>query len=276
MQGDLLGSDVLSRFAGKRILVTGALGSIGSAVVPRLRKAGAVVVATDLESYDYRLDVRDSSEVDHWVKTTRPDLVFHLAGAKHAPEGELNPFGVAQTNITGTRYVLEAAAAVGAQVVLASSCKACNPETAYGATKLIAERMVLNAGGSVARFYNVAETSGNVFETWRGLPVDDPLPVTPCTRFFITLERAVGLLLAAASLPSGRYCVNPGEARWMADVAHELYPGRAQLMIEPRRGDRLHEPRYGTNERASLLGSDLEQVWSPHDPVVEPALAVAA
>jgi FlaA1/EpsC-like NDP-sugar epimerase len=267
---------MIERFAGKRILVTGALGSIGSAVVPQLRKAGAVVVASDLDSFDHRLDVRDPSEVDHWVKTTRPDLVFHLAGAKHAPEGELNPFGVAQTNITGTRNVLEAAAMVGARVVLASSCKACNPETAYGATKLIAERMVLNAGGSVARFYNVPETSGNVFETWRGLPVDDPLPVTPCTRFFNTLEQAIGLLLAAASLPSGRYCVDPGEARWMADVAHELYPGRAQRMIDPRRGDRLYEPRYGTNEQATELGDGFEQVWSPHDPVVEPALALAA
>lgn len=246
-----------------RVLVTGAAGSIGSALVRRLRADGETVDATDRDT----LDVRDGDAVADWFYISRPDLVFHLAGAKHAPEGELDPFGVAETNIVGTANVLKSAANWGARVVMASTCKACDPETAYGATKLIAERMVLNAGGTVARFYNVPESCGNVFELWRSLPADSPLPVTPCGRYFMPLEQAVELLLACAELPSGRYSVDPGRARTMAEVADALYPGREQLQIEPRRGDRLREPLCAAHERLLPLAGGFVQVVSGHDPV---------
>jgi FlaA1/EpsC-like NDP-sugar epimerase len=201
-----------------RILVTGAAGSIGSALVRALEARGDMVDATDIDT----LDVRYAADVDDWFLQSPPQLVFHLAGAKHAPEGELDPHAVAATNIGGTANVLESAAIVGAKVVMASTCKACDPETAYGATKLIAERMVLNAGGSVARFYNVPESAGNVFETWRALPFPEPLPVTPCSRYFMPLERAVELLLFSAEQRSGRYTVDPGPSRSMAEVAADL------------------------------------------------------
>ncbi len=133
-----------------------------------------------------------------------------------------------------------------ARVILASTCKACDPETAYGSSKLIAERMVLNAGGSVARFHNVIETRGNVFEHWDSL--EGPLPVTPCRRYFIHLEDAVRLLQTVAVLPPGRYMIDPGEQRWMHDIASQFYPDAEQVPMEPRRGDRIREPYVAFNE----------------------------
>lgn len=247
--------------AGKRVLVTGAAGSLGSELVPALRGHGAAVFGCDIG----RLDVRDSHDVRDTFQNFSLTLVFHLAAMKHAPDGETDPAAFAATNVDGTANVLQAAEKAGARVILASSCKACDPETVYGASKLIAERMVLNAGGSVARFFNIPESSGNVFELWRSLPEDEPIPVAPCTRYFQSLERAVGLLLALVSLPAGRYCVDPGPARRMVDVAAELYPGRPLLRIYPRRGDRLHEPLCASHER--LSGAGIFKIESPYDPV---------
>lgn len=243
-----------------RVLVTGAAGSLGSALVPVFRRGGPVA-GFDVDG----MDVRDSERVAIAFHSWCPSLVFHLAAVKHAPDGETDPAAFAATNVGGTANVLEAAEKAGARVILASSCKACDPETVYGASKLIAERMVLNAGGSVARFFNIPESSGNVFELWRSLPPDEPIPVTPCTRYFQSLDRAVGLLLAVVSLPAGRYCVDPGPARRMTDVATDLYPGRRQRDIPPRRGDRLNEPLCASHER--LSGTGILKIESPYDPM---------
>ena len=123
---------------------------------------------------------------------------------------------------------------VSARVLTASTCKACNPETVYGATKLIAERMTLEAGGSVARFYNTVETCGNVFRLWEELAEDEPLPVTPCGRYFIALSEAVALMLHAAVQPPGRYIVHPGRRpRVMTLAARAAHPER-MLQIVPQ------------------------------------------
>ena len=116
-----------------------------------------------------------------------------------------------EVNVLGTRNVL-AHAPEGSHVVTASTCKACEPETAYGASKLVAERVTLNAGGSVARFYNVVESSGNVFEIWSELDPSEPLEVTPCRRYFISLAEAVSLVVWTAILPPARYGFDPGQA----------------------------------------------------------------
>ena len=151
----------LSLLTGERVLVTGAAGSIGTEVVRVLRDAGGSPRATDVD----QLDVRLRSSVQRVFGLYRPTVVFHLAGAKHAPEGERDPQSVLEVNAVGTENVITAATVVGARVVTASTCKACDPETAYGASKLLAERLTLAAGGNVARFYNVVETAGNVFDT---------------------------------------------------------------------------------------------------------------
>lgn len=244
------------------IAVTGARGSIGRPLVKRLHELGRAVHATDIDE----MDVTDWLAVRLQFAHFQPDVVFHLAGAKHAPAGEEDPFACSQVNILGTKNVLDAAG--DAKVILASTCKACDPVTAYGATKLIAERMVLNAGGSVARLYNVVETGGNVFETWRELPEDDPIPVTPCIRYFISIDEAVDLFLQVAEMPPGRYTVSPRPALRMVQVANQTYPGRKTTLIPPRRGDRLREPLFASHEKAVEGVNGLLQISSPHDAAV--------
>lgn len=255
-------ADAALALKGKRILITGAYGSIGTAVREALSDVNCRVTATDIDD----MDVRNVHLVHDRVFESEAEVILHLAGAKHAPEGEIDPLDVAMTNSVGTANVLTAARAFGAHVVTASTCKACNPQTAYGASKLIAERATLNAGGTVARFHNVVESSGNVFRIWEDLPEHALIPVTPCSRYFITLAEATSLILTAAALEPGRYCVNPGRRpRPMPTVAAALYPDRPQEFIPVRRGDRLNEPMLADEERATPVSGWMWRIDSPYD-----------
>lgn len=244
-----------------RVLVTGAAGSIGQHVCDTLARGQVKVIPTDRE----QCDVTNHTHTWTAFHEYEPQAVIHLAGAKHAPDGEADPEDAMRVNATGTRNVLAAARTVGARVVTASTCKACDPETAYGASKLIAERLTLNAGQRVARFYNVVESCGNVFRLWEG--VVGPVPVTTCSRFLISLDEATALIILALVQPSGRYTVEPGERQYMRDVARRLYPKRQLRHLETRRGDREHEPRMAQCERGRTIPpSGLVQITSPHDP----------
>jgi FlaA1/EpsC-like NDP-sugar epimerase len=251
----------LHKLARERVLVTGAAGSIGVEIAHVLEPTGCPLLATDVDT----LDVRDARAVMRAFRSFRPTVVYHLAGAKHAPEGEIDPLTVMEVNAQGTANLVAAGATMGAKIVTASTCKSCDPETAYGASKLIAERMTLQAGGNVARFYNVVETAGNVFEIWSEIPASQPLPVTPCHRFFITLAEARALVLRSGTVGHGRYTLDPGEARWMPDVAAALYPERELVTRPPRRGDRDDEPRKARCETITPVIASLERVSGPHD-----------
>lgn len=240
------------------IVVTGARGSIGSALMERLPDA----IPIDIEDWDIR------DPIPWRLLNLKPDIIFHLAASKDAPEGEVDPVRVMETNVVGTHHVLQAWPQ--ARVILASTCKACAPETAYGASKLMAERIVLNAGGSVARFHNVRETQGNVFEKWAALPPEASLPVTSCHRYFIGIDQALDLLQLVATLPPGRYMTDPGSPRFMPDIAEATYPGRPWHFIDRRRGDRIREPMHAPHEVLQDAGAvtttnGIYRVVSPHD-----------
>lgn len=261
-QFDVRLDEALRRLSGERILVTGANGSIGRTLEAVLSPHCDVFV-TDM----HEMDVTDPGKCLQVLAKTRPGVVFHLAGMKHAPLGEEDPDEAVEVNFRGTRNVLWAADRVLSlpRVVLSSTCKACDPETAYGATKLLAERVTMNAGQTVARFHNVIETSGNVFELWEA---QDVKRVAPCERYFISIREAVGLLLWSATLPPARYGLRVGPRRNMFDVAAALYPEMDFVTIPPRRGDRLREPLCAAGERFEDLGhfGGLARIVSPHDP----------
>lgn len=240
------------------ILVTGADGSVGQALVPELRFAAEVVLATDIDT----LDITNRDQVRKIMVETEPDLIYHLAGAKHAPDGETEPLHVATVNITGTANIV---AEAKGRVILASTCKAANPETAYGASKLIAERMVLNSGGTVCRFYNIPESCENVFRLWESLPESEPIPWTPCLRYFNSMADVVQLLLEVRDFPSGRYALDPGGPQEMWRVAQELYPKRSKVMLPRRRGDRIQEPLYSTCEQIEHYKGNVMRIYSDHD-----------
>ena len=208
---------------GKRILVTGACGSIGSALVERLLDEGAIVCALD-QSEDglFRLDqkfrdrhanlrlflgdVRDRDRLDLAMEGV--DTVFHCAALKHVYLSEYNPFEAMQTNIVGTHNIIQSAiAAKVGRVILTSSDKSVNPSSTMGATKLLGERLVTAANNftgkhktrfSSVRFGNVINTNGSVLQIFKAqLEQGVPLTITSLgmTRFFLSMSQAVDLCI---------------------------------------------------------------------------------
>ena len=247
-----------------RVLVTGGEGSVGSALRDTLVWLAHTVRYTDVRT----MDVRDERQVMSQFINFEPDLVLHLAASKHAPLGEEDPYEVTRTNIVGTKNVLDWCDRVGARCVMASTCKACDPETAYGSTKLVAERMALNQGHCVVRYYNVVETSGNVFQIWRET---GQLTYTECERRFTSLNEALHLTLWVAALgENARYTLTTTVSRKMRDVLASCYPDSENhyRRVPLRRGDRVTEPQHATCEQMeSVTGWEwISRVVNPHDP----------
>jgi len=262
---------------GERILITGANGSIGTALLKKLNQTDDIdflrsgktitILSTDIEGDHEYLDITDFNNVFAIINKFKPTIIINIAGAKHAPLGEKETWKTLSINTLGTKYLLDCAPK-DCKVILTSTCKSANPEIVYGASKLIAERMVLNAGGSVARYFNVVESSGNVFEIWKELPENSPIKVAPtCERHFISLDEAIGLLFYTMISEPGRYIVNSGYLHKMGDVVKRLYPNREKIIIEPRRGDRLTERFLATSEGQgkSLLNNGVIQLTNIHD-----------
>ncbi len=248
----------------KKILITGANGSIGTALIARFIESGISYLSTDIEGEHEYLDITNFDNVKAVISAYKPDIIINIAGAKHAPEGEHETWKTLSINTLGTKNILDCCG--DAKVILTSTCKACNPETVYGSSKLIAERMVLNAGGTIARFFNVVETQGNVFEIWNN--ESGALKVTAvCKRYFISVNESVGLLMAVASMESGRYIVNSTNLRNVTEIADVLYPDREKIVVAPRRGDRVEEKFLSTHESIGeyLLNETIIKLKNHHD-----------
>jgi len=258
-------------FQNKSILVTGSEGSLGVPLVKRLKEIGAHVITLDIAdnpSVDIVANVvtYDTLALQHRIrkKVAKLDFIFHLAADKHAPAGEITPQRTVDINIAGTTNMMNAFPE--AQMILASTCKAADPETVYGATKMIAERIVLDSGGTVARFYNVPETSGNVFELWREqIKRGDGISVSYCSRYFISKREAIGLLIAMPQVPPGRYTINGVCHKFMKDIAERLYPDTEIGPMSPRRGDRLDEPKHAESEALKEYIGNISRIISLHD-----------
>lgn len=210
-----------------RILITGACGSVGSALVRRVLDEGHTVCAFDQnEDGLFRLEqelqdgggrlrlflgsVRDEDRLVRAMDGV--NVVFHCAALKHVYFSEYNPFEAMQTNVVGTNNVIRASIANGvSRAVLTSSDKAVNPTSTMGATKLLGERLFVAANhhaGShktrfaCVRFGNVLNSNGSVLHIFRRQLTNDlPLTITSkkMTRFFISMSQAVDLCWDAAS-----------------------------------------------------------------------------
>ncbi|MFJ4200275.1 aminotransferase class I/II-fold pyridoxal phosphate-dependent enzyme [Streptomyces sviceus] len=220
--------------AGRRVLVTGAGGSIGSELCHQVRAFGPsrLFLLDHDESNLHRLelelhgdalrsddivisDIRDRPRIDQIFHQLRPEVVFHAAAHKHLPLLELHPSEGVKTNVRGTENLVRAAAAVGtARFVLISTDKAADPVSVLGATKRLAELIVHRAQrdappGTVfaaVRFGNVLGSRGSLLSVVaQQLGAGSPVTVThpDATRFFMTVEEAVGLVLEAAHMAGG-------------------------------------------------------------------------
>jgi FlaA1/EpsC-like NDP-sugar epimerase len=212
---------------GKRILITGAGGHIGSALARSLAGLGiAQLLLLDIAEYGlYSLgldfqhqlpaaafelilgDVCDRSFFTEIFERGRPDIVFHAAALKHVPLLEGNPFAAAQTNVLGTRNVAELSVRFHVeQLLLLSTDKAVDPIGIMGATKRLAELIVRAQCGEtqmkVIRLCNVLGASGSVAPLFaRQIAAGCPVTVThpEATRYFLSIEAATQFLMNAVS-----------------------------------------------------------------------------
>ena len=279
-------AEVQRQFVGKRVLVTGAAGSIGSGLVQQLIefKAGELIVMDLAESGLYDLvtgipdpagtlrtvigDVRDPATVQRVFDRHRPQIVFHAAAYKHVPLMEAQPSEAVRTNLQGTLIVANAACEHGVErFVLISTDKAVNPTSVMGATKRAAEMFVSTLRDRCAtafittRFGNVLGSSGSVIPLFRRqIAAGGPVTVThpEVTRFFMTIPEACRLVLEAATMGKGGeiYVFDMGRPVRIADLADKmirlsgLEPGQDIEIVYTgmRPGEKLYEELLASSE----------------------------
>jgi FlaA1/EpsC-like NDP-sugar epimerase len=201
--------------------------------------------------------------------------VFHAAAFKHVPLMEEQPLAAIANNVFGTLTLVAEAADHEARVVLLSTDKAVEPASVMGATKRVAERIVMDAGGVVLRLGNVLATRDSVTETFaRQIANGSALTVTDpaARRYFVTLDEAVNLLLIAAAEPKPGTVLVPeiADPHFITDLAHfmahALAPERNLELdfTSPRPGDKDSEQLWSATETARPAGeSGLLCVESP-------------
>ena len=274
---------------GRRVLVTGAGGSIGSELCRQIARynPATLILFERYENGLYALDlelrrlfpnvtivpaVGDVTVKDRVIEVLRqtdPELVFHAAAHKHVPLMELNPKEAVRNNIFGTKVVAEAALACGVdRFVLISTDKAVNPTSVMGATKRVAEDLLQSLSPSgktkftVVRFGNVLGSNGSVVPLFtdqirRGGPVTVTHP--EIKRFFMTIPEAVQLVLQASLLGRGGevFVLDMGEQVKVVDLARNmivlsgLVPDQ-DIRIEfsgLRPGEKLYEELFEADEQ---------------------------
>lgn len=269
---------------GKRVLVTGAGGSIGSELCRQIyRFAPAELILLDrdesalhavelaiygralMDSPDLVLvDLRDRPAVERVLTTRRPEVIFHAAALKHLPLLERHPAEAVKTNVWATLDLLELAVATGVErIINISTDKAAEPCSVLGYSKRITERLTayMAAHSSTVclsvRFGNVLGSRGSVLATLqsqieRGGPVTVTHPNV--TRYFMTVEEAVELVIQAGAIArSGEVLVlDMGAPVRIAEVA-QLLAARAERTVTIhytglRGGEKLHEVLLGPDE----------------------------
>jgi FlaA1/EpsC-like NDP-sugar epimerase len=253
---ELPGDPVRQLFKGKRVLVTGAGGTIGSELSSQILQFEperlTLVERSEYLLYEVHkrlsretrwavnaiscrlIDIQDSDIVRDLVTADRPQIVLHAAAHKHVPLGEANPDEYLRNNTLATRTLGEICVATGVErFVFISTDKAINPISVMGATKRAGEIVLLDLARSssmkvtVVRFGNVIGSSGSVVPLFmEQIAAGGPVTVThpEVTRYFIRTSEAISLVLQAATLGNGGdvFMLDMGEPIKIADLARDL------------------------------------------------------
>ena len=278
-----------SSYQGKRVLITGAGGSVGSELVRQLlRLQPARIAALDKdENSIYELeqelrdrkvpayiepviaDVRDFGRLRAVFGEFRPEVVFHAAAHKHVPLMELHACEAVLNNVGGTRNILDAVAEFGVErFVFISSDKAVNPVSVMGATKRAGELLVQASAkmngtrAACVRFGNILGSRGSVVPLFsRQIAEGGPVTVThpEIARYFMTIQESVQLILCAGTLAQGGeiFVLDMGRPRNILELAREmiwlsgLEPEKdIEIRITGLRpGEKLREELASENER---------------------------
>ncbi len=265
----------------KRVMITGAGGSIGSELVRQAtRFYPAQIALVDMSEYNlfqietecrrrfpyidieaFLVDIRDLTNIDRVFTHFRPQVVFHAAAYKHVPLQELNPWEAVLTNVGGTHNLIQVAQEHKVhRFVLVSTDKAVRPSNVMGATKRVAEKLVECANGTTnshymaVRFGNVLGSSGSVIPTFQA-QIDRGGPVTvthpEVIRYFMSISEASQLILEAGAMGQGSevFILEMGEPVRIVDLAQDLirlngYNPETEIGIEfvgLRPGEKLYE-----------------------------------
>ena len=269
----------------RRVLVTGAGGSIGSELcrqLARFNPAELIMLDRDESAlHEVQLsihgralldtpqtvlaDLRDETTITHIFDPRKPEVVFHAAALKHLPLLERYPLEAYQTNVLGTLTLLNAAERTGVGVfVNISTDKAANPISVLGYSKRIAERVTAAIGHTAksgkymsVRFGNVLGSRGSVLTSFRDqIAKGGPLTVTHrgVTRYFMTISEAVQLVIQAGAIGSSgeALVLDMGTPVSIYDVAKQLVANSGKPVeieiVGLRAGEKVHEELFGDGE----------------------------
>ena len=211
-------------------------------------------------------DIRDRDRLRRAMDGAH--VVVHAAALKQAPLGEVEGGEFIRTNVIGSENVIEAARDCHLEkALLISSDKAVEPLNLYGGTKMLAEKLFLQADRmrgtfptrfACTRYGNVAGTAGSVIPMFLGLKPGEPTPITDpeCTRFWISLEDANNFVLwAVRNMRGGEVFIPRSPAVRLADLATAIRPGEPIKIIGLRAGEKKHEVLNIEGERYSSESS---------------------
>ncbi len=281
-------------YKNKKILITGGTGSLGTALTKRLLSMEVEQIRIfsrnefkqiSMESsiQDERLrfligDVRDQKRLERAIEDV--DIVFHAAALKHVPKVEYNPFEAIKTNVEGSQNVIDACLENDVErAVCIGTDKAVSPLNTYGATKLLMEKLFVNAQQYsnpkkhptkffAVRYGNVFGSSGSVIPKFiQQLHNKENLTITDeqMTRFSITMDQALDFILKATELGNGTEIFVPKLKSYnltqVKNILSELFNSSDSKIIGIRPGEKLHETLINLDEmRSAWLYNDLYMI----------------
>ena len=285
-------------FENKKILITGGTGSLGRALTKKLlaEKVNQIIifsrnenkqVTMQSEFSDNRLkfligDIRDLSRLQRALEGI--DIVFHAAALKHVPIVENNPLEAINTNVIGSRNVLEASISENVDVVVGvGTDKAVSPLNTYGVTKLLMEKLFTTASNYLdvdkhktkfisLRYGNVLGSSGSVIPKFiqqikskQKITITDP----EMTRFSITMDEALDFILDSAMSGKGSEVFIPKLRAYKIDdiktALQELISNTGDERIPVRQGDKFHETLINPDEMRTTLESESKYIILPKE-----------